>query len=232
MRHKERTSRALPAHPAPPAHPKTKTRRTQQERSSETTRTLVAAASELFARRGYARTSIEDINSAAAMTRGAIYHHFEGKAELFRAVFVAKEAELTAIIARAAGAKKDAWQSFAAGCEAFLDACLDPAIQQIILKDGPAVLGWGAIREIESQFTLALIERGLEAAMRAGRIKRRPTAPLAHFLLGALSECAKGIARAPKPESTLREARAELHRLLAALARPAPSKKRSQRRGT
>lgn len=198
-----------------------KRRRTQEERSGQTTRALLAAATRLFAEKGYADTSIEDINNAAGLTRGAIYHHYKGKAQLFRAVFEAREAELTAAIAAAAAQKKDAWKSFQAGSEAFLLACLDPAVQQIILKDGPAVLGWEVIREIEARYSMAMIRQGIELAMREGRLARRPAEPLAHMLHGALAECARSIARSAEPEATFRDARAEMNRLLQALAAPA-----------
>lgn len=191
--------------------------RTHQERSHETTRNLVQAASETFAEKGFAATSIDDINAAARVTRGALYHHFASKSDIFRVVFEEKEQELAARIAAAAAATKDPWGAFCAGCRAFLDACLDPAIQRIVLIDGPAVLDWETIRAIESRSTLALIQRGLVGAMKSGRLGERPVEPLSHFLLGALSECAKGIARSPKPRATLKAAEAELERLLAAL---------------
>jgi AcrR family transcriptional regulator len=190
--------------------------RTHQEMSHETTRNLVDAASATFAAKGFAATSIDDINAAANVTRGALYHHFESKSDIFRVVFEEKEQELATRIAAAAAAK-DPWAAFCAGCRAFLEACLDPAIQRIVLIDGPAVLDWDTIRAIESRSTLALIQQGLAAAMKDGRLGERPVEPLSHFLLGALSECAKGIARSPKPRATLKAAEAELDRLLAAL---------------
>jgi AcrR family transcriptional regulator len=193
--------------------------RTQAERSTETTERLVLAAAEFFGKNGYARTSIDDIGDATGLTRGALYHHFAGKTDLFRAVFERKEAELVERIQAAARRHRDAWEAFSAGCVAFLEACLDPAVQRIILVDGPAVLGWDAVRQIESRHTLALIQRGLADSIAAGRLPARPIEPLSHLLLGALSECAKGIARASKPEATLKEAKAELARILAALAR-------------
>jgi AcrR family transcriptional regulator len=191
--------------------------RTQQERSDETTSKIVRAASATFAAKGFAATSIDDINAAANVTRGALYHHFASKTDVFRVVFEEKEQELVARISAAAAATTDPWAAFCAGCRAFLAACLDPAIQRIVLIDGPAVLDWETIREIESRSTLALIQPGLAAAMKAGRLGERPVEPLSHLLLGALSECAKGIARAAKPRATLKAAEAELDRLLAAL---------------
>ena len=192
--------------------------RTQAERSQTTTGLLITAAHRLFATKGFAATSIEDILAGAGITRGALYHHFETKTEVFRAVFEEQEKLLMAAVAAATAKKQDAWAAFRSGCEAFLEACLDPAVQRIILIDAPSVIGWEAMREIESRYALALLEGGLERAMAAGKISTRQARPLAHFLLGALSESAMAIARAPDPASTMQASKRELTRLLAALA--------------
>ncbi len=74
-------------------------RRTQAERSEATRDALIEAARELFAEHGYAGVGTEEIVRAAGVTRGALYHHFEGKRELFEAVYERIEAELTERIA-------------------------------------------------------------------------------------------------------------------------------------
>lgn len=194
-------------------------RRTQEERSSETTERLVAAAMVVFGERGFAKTSIEDLNNATQMTRGALYHHFDDKADLFRAAFTRMEVELVARIQAAAARHRDPWAAFHAGCVAFLEACVEPAVQRIILLDGPAVLGSDVIRSIESATTLALLEEGIRRAIEGGALPKRPVAPLARMLLGALSESAKHIAHSTNQATTLRDAKAELNRILEALAR-------------
>ncbi|MEO8753722.1 MAG: helix-turn-helix domain-containing protein [Casimicrobiaceae bacterium] len=193
-------------------------RRTQAERSETTTRALVSAAHRLFATRGFAATPIEDILAAAGIARGGLYHHFASKTELFRAVFEEQEKLLMAAVGTATDGRQDAWGAFRVGCDAFLDACLDPAVQRIILMDAPSVIGWEAMREIESRYALALLEGGLERAMRAGKLSKRPVRPLAHLLLGALSESAMAIARAPRPAAAMQASKREIARLLAALA--------------
>ncbi|MEW6737460.1 MAG: TetR family transcriptional regulator [Acidobacteriota bacterium] len=193
--------------------------RTQSERSEATTRALITAATSLFATNGFAGTSLDDILGIAMVTRGALYHHFESKTDLFRAVFEEQEQALSAVIVAAASGARDAWTAFRRGCEAFLTACLDPVVQRIILIDAPAVLGWEVMREIESRYALAMLRSGLERAIAEGKISRRPVEPLAHLLLGALSECAMAIARAPDAKATMQEARRELDRLLTALAK-------------
>jgi len=198
--------------------PRRQRRRTQAERSEATQHALVSAAHKLFATRGFAASSLDEVLRAAGIARGGLYHHFASKTDLFRAVFEEQEKRLMAAVSAATVHKPDAWAAFRAGCEAFLDACLDPAVQRIILIDAPAVIGWEAMREIESRYALALLEGGLERAMQAGKIAKRPPRPLAHFLLGALSESAMAIARAADPETTMLASKRELARILTALA--------------
>jgi AcrR family transcriptional regulator len=174
-----------------------------------------------FAAGGFAGTAIDDILADVGMTRGALYHHFASKAELFRAVFEEQERRLTAVVAAGAAASsgRSPWAAFRAGCEAFLEGCLDPQTQRIVLIDGAAVLGWEAVREIESRYVVKLLSEGLARSVEAGALTRRPIEPLADILIGALAECARSIARAPEPRVTAREARRELDRLLRALAK-------------
>jgi AcrR family transcriptional regulator len=116
-----------------PAAKRAPRRRTQAERTEATTRALVESARRLFAARGYAPTSIDDIIGAVGITRGALYHHFETKTELFRCAFEEQEKLLMAAVMKATAKKDDPWSAFRAGCEAFLEACLEPAVQRIIL---------------------------------------------------------------------------------------------------
>jgi AcrR family transcriptional regulator len=169
----------------------------QAERAQATRDALLTAGRELFAERGYAAVGTEEIVRRARVTRGALYHHFEGKDELFRAVFEQVERELTERIAARAGAQAaDPWEAMRAGAEAFLDASLEPAVQRIVLLDAPAVLGWDVWREVGARYGLGLVQAALEAAMEAGVIARRPARPLAHLLMGALDEAAMYVARA------------------------------------
>jgi AcrR family transcriptional regulator len=194
------------------------TRRTQQERSETTVAALVAAARGLFANDGYAATSLDAVASAAGVTKGALYHHFAGKRELFRAVYEHEQQRLVAAIGEAYARKADPWDAFEAGCRAFIESSLDPGLQRITLLDAPGVLGWEAIREIESP-ALALTEVGIERAMDAGRLPRRAPQPLAHLLFGAMCEGAMKIARSENPQAAQRAIWGELRRVLQALSR-------------
>jgi AcrR family transcriptional regulator len=192
--------------------------RTQTERSKATIGELVRAGRSLFAERGFAGTSIEDIVRAAGVTRGALYHHFADKTELFRAVLEEEERELVRASAEAAARKRGAWRKVEAGCDAFLDACLDKGVQQILVTDAPAVLGWDTVREIEFGYWLSTLTRSIEKAMAEGTLARRPAEPLAHLIFGALCEGSYVIAGASDQRAAMHEVRGELRRLLRSLA--------------
>jgi AcrR family transcriptional regulator len=191
---------------------------TQAERSEETVQRLLGTARELFASRGYAETSIEDIVRTAGVTRGALYHHFGGKVDIFRAVVEDEAARLAQRVERAALKKRDPWQQIEAGCREFLDACRDPAVWQIGLLDAPSVLGWRELREIDARHSLALLLRALERAMAEGRLRKRPPTPLAHLLFGALCEAGILVAGATDRHRAKREVGREIQALLRALA--------------
>ena len=193
------------------------TRRTQAERTEATTAALVAAARELFARDGYDATSLDAVAAQAGVTKGAVYHHFEGKRQLFEAVFVREVERMAVPLAQAYARKKDPWDAFYAGCRAFLDESLDPGLQRIMLRDAPAAIGWDQIRRLESPL-LGAMEVGIARAVDAGRIARRPPGPLAHFLFGAICEMAMVVARADDQRVSHRQAVGELGRILAGLA--------------
>jgi AcrR family transcriptional regulator len=192
-------------------------RRTQAERTEATTTALVDAARELFAGDGYEATSLDAVASRAGVTKGAVYHHFEGKRQLFEAVFAREVERIAGPLAQAYGRKKDPWAAFAAGCRAFLDECLDPGLQRIVLLDASAAIGWEQIRQLESPL-LEMMEFGISRAAEAGRIARRRPGPLAHFLYGALCETAMIVARADDQKAAHREAVGEIGRVLDGLA--------------
>lgn len=189
-------------------------------RSRSTRAALLSAARPLFAVEGYGNVGTEAIVRAAGVTRGALYHQFRDKADLFEAVFEAVELEITEAIAATvmAGGSSDPLDGLRAGAEAWLDACADPAVQRIVLIDAPSVLGWERWREIGIRYGMGLTEAALTAAMDAGSIPRRPVRPLAHVLIGALDEAALYVARAEDPETARAEVGDVLGTLIAALS--------------
>jgi AcrR family transcriptional regulator len=192
------------------------------EQAEATRAALLAAARELFAERGYAAVGTEEIVRSARVTRGALYHHFKGKDDLFRAVVEIVEAELTqriAVQAAEAASGGDPLDALRAGANAFLDASLEPEVQRIIMLDAPAVLGWEAWHEIGERYGLGLTMGVLQAAIDAGAVAPLPVRPLAYILIGALDEAAILVARADDVEATRREVGEIIEALIAGLSR-------------
>jgi AcrR family transcriptional regulator len=159
----------------------------------------VATARRLFAERGYADVAAGEIVSEAGLSRGALYHHYTDKRDLFRAVFTELEAELSTEIQAAAARAQDPADLGAgmlAALDAYLSACERPEVVRIVLTDAPAVLGWRTWREIETEHGLGLITGMLEAGMAAGLMARQPVRVLAQLMLSALIEAALLVANA------------------------------------
>jgi len=193
-------------------------RRTQAERRDATRAQLLDAGRRLFAEVGYDDVAAEQIVAEAGVTRGALYHHFDGKAGLFEAVFVEIERELIAQFPVEDLTGADPLATLRAGIGRFLDLTLEAGVQRITLIDGPAVLGWSRWQEIEAEHGLGLIRAGLDAAVEAGQLRRLPTADLANALLGALIETALAVARAEDRKAARRRGEQVLVALLDGLA--------------
>src|SRR5262245_10862638 len=193
------------------------TRTKHDLRSEATRRQLVTTARTLFGGRGYAGVGTEEIVRAAGVTRGALYHQFRDKADLFAAVAEEVEAEIAERIAGAAGGEADPVGALRSGTRLFLDACAEPEVERIILLDAPAVLGWEAWRDLAGRYGLGLVQFGLQSAIEAGAIAAQPVAPLAHVLIGALNESALYVARAEDPAAAREQCVAILDRILQGL---------------
>jgi AcrR family transcriptional regulator len=184
---------------------------TRREAEAQATRdALIQAALELFTKRGYAAVGTEEIVTRAKVTRGALYHHFADKRDLFRAVFERVEGELMERIGARMQASDDPWELMLAGMRSFLDACEEPAVKQISLTDAPAVLGWEEWREIDNRHGLGLTRAALQGAVDAGAMRPIAVEPMAHLFVAALSEAAFVIAYSDRP----RKARAEVEEAL------------------
>lgn len=192
-------------------------RPTQRQRSQGTREELLSAGRRLFTEHGYAGVSADEIVAAAGMTRGALYHHYDGKHGLFRAVLERLEDELATDIRAVIEAEPDLAVSALAGMRAFLDACRRPDILRIALTDAPAVLGWSAWRAVESEYGLGLITEVLQRAADAGLITVPRVPVLAQLIMSALIEAALLIANADDPAAARAEAESALGVLLAGI---------------
>src|SRR5260221_6146440 len=170
----------------------------QAERRAATTEAILKAGRRLFSEQGFAATTIDDIAARAQVAKGAVYHHFATKEAVFEAVFDQASHDLVREVDRAARAEKDVLAAMVAGTQHYFAACAKGSTGQIILRDGPAVLGWERWREIDAQHFGGKIPRAIAAAMDAGLIARQPVEPLARLLLGGVTEAA--VACAGRPE--------------------------------
>jgi AcrR family transcriptional regulator len=169
----------------------------QAARSASTRAKLIQAARTLFARSGYAEVATEEIVRQAGVTRGALYHQFPTKEDLFLAVYEQVEQELTESVSGLLGIQASPFAAMRAGIRVFLEACRAPDVQRIVLIDGPAVLGWERWREVAERYGLGLMEAVISAAIEAGEIEALAAGPLAHLLMGALDEAALLVVRDP-----------------------------------
>lgn len=191
----------------------------RRARGDETRRQLIDSARVLFAQQGYVATSITDVVERAEVgTRGAYYHHFADKEDLFRAVFEEVERDLV-LRAIADPPDGDPWSRLITGLHRFLDGALDPEVQQIMLVDAPAVIGWRARRTIEGANSIAAITRVLEQAMADGVIADLPAESLAHIVSAAVEESALLVANATDRDSARESAHLVLDRILGGLRR-------------
>ncbi len=140
----------------------------REEQATATRAELLRVARTLFAERGYADVGTEEIVRAAHVTRGALYHHFADKRDLFRAVHEQVADDLLATIAGKIAGITDPWEALETGVRAFLDACTDPAVMRISHLDAPAVLGWAEWREIDARHWLGVVSDGVQEAIDGG----------------------------------------------------------------
>lgn len=198
------------------------TRGRKAEQAEETRALLVATARERFGEVGYAAASIDDIALRVGVTIGAVYHHFQNKRALFQAVYEQIEGELTERIVSGSrvGLEPgwDAMDEVRAGSHAFLDACLDHAVQRIILLEAPSVLGWDVRKDL-TKYGLALIRNGLRRSIENGLIEPQPVEPMAHILRAALTEAAVLLARSPDQASARADIGESIDRLVNGLRR-------------
>ena len=181
--------------------------------------TLIEVASQLFGSKGFQETSLDEVVAKAKVTKGAVYHHFHGKEDLFRAVYEQVQKEVSDKIV-AEFLRPDPWEALQVGCELWIDAHLDPAVQRIAMRDARAVLGWEVVRDVETRYGAVPLRGVLRRAVRQGLIEPFPLRPLALIMMGALTEACFYVADADDRESARSEIHALVARLLSGLAAP------------
>ncbi|MDO5498490.1 MAG: TetR family transcriptional regulator [Propionibacteriaceae bacterium] len=190
--------------------------RASREEAEATGRRILAAAREAFATEGYARVRLVEVAAAAGVTRGAVYHRYRVKEDLFADVLAIVMAEVAEAVERAADGAGGLRGGIEAGCLAFVRAATDPGVQRIMLVDGPAVVGWEAWRALDAQHSRHGLEVGLRELEKAGQFRGDPQAA-AILLSGALNEAALWVASASDPDSAMDALGGAVRALLAGL---------------
>jgi AcrR family transcriptional regulator len=186
----------------------------QVDRSSATIGAIHASARKLFATRGFDATSMDDIAAQAGVAKGALYHHFASKEEIFTQVLDSLQAEIAAApIPTALRQIPDALDRLAAGVLRYLDFAMQPGVMRILLLDGPVVVGWGKWREIDDRYFGASTKSALAHAL-GKNLAARELDALAHLVMGAVMEAALVCAKADDPSRSARDHVAALRRML------------------
>jgi AcrR family transcriptional regulator len=177
-----------------------------------TQKVLRREARKIFAKKGYTGANTNELVERAKVTKGALYHHFTNKRELYHAVVEDMEQELVERI-EAAGGGREPWERLRAMCRAYLDACRDPALARMLVLEAPVVLGWKTWCNLEQKYEVAAFARCLNDA---GALNE-PAETLAQVILGALTTGARVIAAAADPEVARADVQKTIDRLIAGL---------------
>jgi AcrR family transcriptional regulator len=192
------------------------------DHAADTRESLLAAARALFAAQGFDGTGTEQIVAEARVTRGALYHHFRDKADLFRAVMAEAAGDVaTRLIDEQLAADADSpLAEIREGVSAFLDVCVGGDFQRIVLVDGPRVLGTDAWDDLVERYGRSILEEWLTRCVQAGDLDPVPVRSLARVLIAMLTEASLAIARADDPAAERAELGEVLDRILTGLRPP------------
>ena len=171
--------------------------------AASTKRALVDAALEQFSRHGYSATSLDVIVAEAAVTKGALYHHFTGKQALFEAVFERVEADAAAEIAAAVRGVSDPWEKSIEGLRAFLVVVQDPTYRRVVTQEGPSVLGHERFREQEGRSSFAIVLDIVQTVLSAGplALDEPMVETFSRIFFGALSSAGESVSESEDPEA-------------------------------
>ena len=175
--------------------------RPRKEMIAETRGKLIEAGRKAFGTIGYAEASMDEFTAEAGLTRGALYHHFGGKQGLFEAVFAEIDREMSERIRVMSDSAPDPWEAFVIECAAYVEMALEPEIQRVVHRDGPAVLG-DPFKKANQDGCIASMKKSLVGLKRDGFIAGDvdPEAA-ARLISGASLYGAQWIAEAEDPEA-------------------------------
>lgn len=175
--------------------------RTTREEAEKTAERILDVATDHFHAHGYGGTDLLTVAGAAGVTRGAVYHHYPNKQALFEAVVARLHEQVQNHIESTAADLNDPWDQLIVGCEAFIDAAIDPAVQQILLIEAPAVLGWETWRSLDERTSFSSLTDVLQQLEASGEIGSNSAEATARLLSGAMNEAVLWIANTDDPDA-------------------------------
>ena len=184
--------------------------------SADTRRALIKAARRLFNERGYGATSLDEVCRRARVTKGALYHHFDNKRDLFVAVLEQVEGEFVQAGAHAADPAANIWEKLQVAAVGFLDACAKSDSRRIVLE-APAALGWRECRDLEARYVVDRLGAALETAAADGVVRSDQPRILARLLVASFNEAATLVAEADDPQAARQAVVKELGTLVEGL---------------
>lgn len=184
-----------------------------------TQRTLRRQARRMFAQKGYAEVATDELVRRARVTKGALYHHFANKLELYRAVVEDMERDLAGEIQAAAAKHRDPGGRLRAMCRAYLDACSDPSVARVLVLEAPVVLSWRGWCNLAQKYEVAAFKACLREVVAPGSERDEASDTMAQVVLGALHTSARVVATAPDPKAARTQVDATIERLLEGLQR-------------
>lgn len=191
--------------------------RPRKEMIAETRAKLIAAARHAFGTIGYAEASMDDFTASAGLTRGALYHHFGDKKGLLQAVIAEIDAEMAARVSEVAARAPTRWQHFVDECTAYIEMALEPEIQRIMFRDGPAVLGDPALWPNANGCVASMTDNLTRLQQDGVVVADLDPETTARLINGASSQASQRIANSQDPEATSKMAVAAFKQLLEGL---------------
>jgi AcrR family transcriptional regulator len=179
---------------------------------------VLDAARELFVRDGFHATSVEDIARVSQSSKGAVYHHFRDKQEIFAEVFTAIQAEVMTTAVQAMTDGQTPWQRIEAGTRAFLRGYVATDAARAMLRQVMGVLGWERVREIDEAMALPLVRTMIEETIRSGDVDEAiPIDATASLLYSLYCNAVLHIAASNQPDTTALEVERVIFAMLAGL---------------
>lgn len=184
---------------------------------SATKHALIAVACELFSARGYAGTSLDQIVAGADVTKGALYHHFRGKQELFEAAFEVVEQRAMDRIRAAFDASTDPWERTIASLREFLAVTRSEPYRRIVIQEGPAVLGYERYREHEERTTFGLVQDIVGSLLAGHGLSSSTLEAFTRLFFGAMSATGAAVSTAEDPVQASEDAEGAVVLVLAGI---------------